>query len=339
MEKQKYHSPRNRGATIAKKEMFQDTDLRQAAVVCSNLTKKYGSVTAIEGIDCVIDTNTLFGIIGPDGAGKSSWLRILSTLTNPTSGKAVVLGKDVVTDYKPLRKVIGYMPSKFSLYGDLSVEENLKFFASVYKTSVEENYAFISDIYQLLAPFAKRPAGKLSGGMKQKLALCCALIHRPKLLILDEPTTGVDPVSRREFWQILSHLRDTQAMTIVVSTPYMDEAILCNRVVLMNRGRILKEDQPQAMVASFGQTLWAAKATDMGKLLKALKETRGVTGCYAFGETNHFTIDSSLLSIETLKDKLKEKGLQALTIKEIEPGIEDYYLWASERVSLERVPS
>ena len=301
------------------------------AVSCRELTKKYPpNVVAVNAVNCHIPYHSLFGIIGPDGAGKSSWLKMIATLSNPTAGTLSVLGLDPVHEFRKLRKVIGYMPGKFSLYGDLSVRENLNFFASVYGTSVEENYTFIEEIYSRLAPFSKRPAAKLSGGMKQKLALCCALIHKPELLILDEPTTGVDPVSRQEFWQILRKLRDQNTMTIVVSTPYMDEATRCDRVALMSEGKILDQDSPQGLIDSFSEPLWAVKANDMGALLKALRSMKGIRSSFSFGESNHITFDEALLSPDSIREELRLQGFSDFSIERIRPSIEDFYLLASD---------
>src|SRR5678815_5061290 len=245
----------------------------QNSVVADNLVKRYGkkeeTVQALQGISFTVAQGELFGIIGPDGAGKTSLFRILTTLLLADSGKVSVDGFDVVKDYKAIRKRIGYMPGKFSLYQDLSVEENLNFFATIFNTSIEENYDLIKDIYVQIEPFKKRKAGKLSGGMKQKLALSCALIHRPSILFLDEPTTGVDAVSRKEFWEMLKGLK-RQGITILVSTPYMDEAGLCDKVALIQNGNILSINTPQGIVDSFPKPLWAVKSTKMLSLLSLI---------------------------------------------------------------------
>ena len=215
------------------------------AVILNNITKVYGKEkkVAVDNISFSVNKGEVFGIIGPDGAGKTSIFRMLTTLLLPDGGTATVNGFDIVKDYKKIRNTVGYMPGKFSLYQDLSVEENLNFFATVFGTTIAENYDLIKDIYIQIEPFKKRRAGKLSGGMKQKLALCCALIHKPDVLFLDEPTTGVDPVSRKEFWEMLKRLKQ-QHITIVVSTPYMDEATLCDKIALMQNGKILSIDTP-----------------------------------------------------------------------------------------------
>ncbi|MBP7613308.1 MAG: ABC transporter ATP-binding protein, partial [Paludibacter sp.] len=219
----------------------------ESAISCKSINKTYDAIEALKGVDFEVERGEIFGIIGPDGAGKTTLFRILTTLILADSGTASVDGFDVVTDYKEIRKRVGYMPGKFSLYQDLTVEENLNFFATVFDTTIEENYELIKDIYQQIEPFKNRRAGKLSGGMKQKLALSCALIHKPSVLFLDEPTTGVDPVSRKEFWGMLKNLK-AQGITILVSTPYMDEASLCDRIALIQNGQFLKIDTPKNIV-------------------------------------------------------------------------------------------
>src|SRR5690606_25941223 len=222
------------------------------SVTLQNITKTYnkGKVLAVDDVSLTIDKGELFGLIGPDGAGKTSIFRILTTVLLADKGTASVDGFDVVKDYQAIRNRIGYMPGKFSLYQDLTVKENLSFFATLFGTSIEENYGLIKDIYEQIKPFNDRRAGKLSGGMKQKLALCCALIHKPEVLFLDEPTTGVDVVSRREFWEMLKKLKQ-QGITILVSTSYMDEAVLCERIALIQNGRIMSVDTPQNIIDSY----------------------------------------------------------------------------------------
>src|SRR5882757_2279037 len=249
------------------------------AVTVSNIIKKYGTkkapVTALQGISFEVSQGELFGIIGPDGAGKTSLFRILTTLLLADGGTAMVDGLDVVKGYKKIRERVGYMPGRFSLYQDLTVKENLDFFATIFNTSIEENFDLVKDIYSQIEPFKDRRAGKLSGGMKQKLALSCALIHRPTVLFLDEPTTGVDAVSRKEFWEMLKRLKE-QGITILVSTPYMDEASLCDRVALLQSGKILSINTPQGIVEEFGRTLLAAKSSNMLQLLNDLKQCKEV---------------------------------------------------------------
>lgn len=293
-----------------------------------SISKTYnkGETRAVNDVSFEVNQGELFGLIGPDGAGKTSIFRMLTTLLLPDSGTASVNGFDVVAEYKAIRKRVGYMPGKFSLYQDLSVEENLDFFATVFNTSVEENYDLIKDIYVQLEPFKSRRAGKLSGGMKQKLALCCALIHRPTVLFLDEPTTGVDVVSRKEFWEMLKRLKQ-QGITILVSTPYMDEATLCERIALMQNGKIMSVDKPENIVKQFPDKLFAIRADDMGKLLNDLRNNTKVKTCHAFGTYHHITFesDNKALSHELIHT-LKKMNHYHLELKQIQPNIEDCFI-------------
>jgi ABC-type multidrug transport system ATPase subunit len=296
------------------------------AVNVQDLWKSYGNkkdaVKALRGVSFDVEQGEIFGIIGPDGAGKTSLFRILTTLLLADSGSASVDGLDVVKDFKSIRRRVGYMPGKFSLYQDLTVAENLQFFATIFNTSIEQNYDLVKDIYSQIEPFKDRRAGKLSGGMKQKLALSCALIHRPTVLFLDEPTTGVDAVSRKEFWEMLKDLKG-RGISILVSTPYMDEAGLCDRVALIQNGQLLSVDTPGGVVESFGKTLWAARASKMFSLLNELKAMQEVESCYAFGEYHHVILKEG--SANDLKSQL-EKRFADLEFKSIEPNIEDCFL-------------
>ncbi len=294
------------------------------AVVVSNLTKTYGEekTVAVDRVSFTVDKGELFGLIGPDGAGKTSIFRMLTTLLLPDGGTATVDGFDIVKDYRQIRNTVGYMPGKFSLYQDLSIEENLNFFATVFGTTVEENYHLIKDIYVQIEKFKTRRAGKLSGGMKQKLALCCALIHKPTVLFLDEPTTGVDPVSRKEFWEMLKRLKE-QGITIIVSTPYMDEATLCDKIALIQSGKILSIDTPESVVAKYPDDLYELKAENMYKLLKSLEAYDQIRNSYAFGEFAHATLISS---DESVKKYLQESGLKNVVIRKATPTIEDCFI-------------
>ncbi len=299
------------------------------AITAEHLVKRFGSTTAVDDVSFTVAPGELFGFIGPDGAGKTTLFRILVTLLVPDSGTASVLGSDVVRGLWQLRREIGYMPGKFSLYPDLSVEENLRFFASVFGTTVEREYEQIAPIYKQLEPFKTRRAAALSGGMKQKLALCCALVQRPRILFLDEPTTGVDAVSRREFWDLLANIR-SGGLTIVVSTPYMDEANRCDRVALVQRGRILAIDTPKAITASFDRPLFAVRAPERFRTLRGLREYPNTKAVYPFGEVMHFTdkrreVSSSQISDE-LKTFLDEHGLQTSEVSVAEPTIEDTFI-------------
>ena len=294
-------------------------------ITLNNIKKTYnkGTVTAVKDISFTVNPGELFGLIGPDGAGKSTLFRILTTLLLPDEGTASVNGFDIIKNYKEIRKDVGYMPGKFSLYQDLTIEENLNFFATVFGTTIKKNYDLIKDIYQQIEPFKDRRAGKLSGGMKQKLALCCALIHKPAVLFLDEPTTGVDVVSRKEFWEMLKRLK-AQGITILVSTPYMDEANLCDRIALIQKGNILSIDTPEEIIRSFPNQLYAIKSSNTYKLLQDLRAFPGTVTCFAFGDALHATFSDQ-------KDKevlpyLQSKGHADVSIAAIVPGIEDCFI-------------
>lgn len=296
------------------------------AVKLDNLTKVYGKekTVAVDRVSLTVEQGELFGLIGPDGAGKTSIFRMLTTLLLPDGGHASVGGFDIVKDYAFIRSTVGYMPGKFSLYPDLTVEENLGFFATVFGTTIRENYHLIKDIYVQIEKFKDRRAGKLSGGMKQKLALCCALIHKPTVLFLDEPTTGVDPVSRKEFWEMLKRLK-AQGITIMVSTPYMDEATLCDRIALIDQGKILSIETPQNITNSYPDKLYAVKAENMYALLKTLSAYDRAADSYAFGEYAHVSFREAI-NENLLKDYLREKGLTGVELKEIDATIEDCFI-------------
>jgi len=300
------------------------------AIHCKSVSKNYKKIQALKNINFDVNRGEIFGIIGPDGAGKTTLFRILTTLILADSGTATIDGFDVVKEYKEIRKRVGYMPGRFSLYQDLTVEENLKFFATVFNTTIEENYELIKDIYQQIEPFKKRRTGKLSGGMKQKLALSCALIHKPSVLFLDEPTTGVDPVSRKEFWGMLKKLK-SQGITILVSTPYMDEASLCDRIALIQNGQFLKIDTPENIVNQYENKLWAVQSNNMPLLLKDLRANNLTKNCFAFGDKHHVSIDNLQLTIDTLKKDLEHLGHSNIAIKEIEPSVEDCFMQLSQR--------
>lgn len=295
------------------------------ALVIEGLDKRFGDVEALKEVSLRVSQGELFGLIGADGAGKTTLFRILATLLLPDAGRAEVLGLDTITDYRLIRTRIGYMPGRFSLYQDLSVEENLDFFATVFGTSVEQNYELIRDIYLQLEPFKTRRAGKLSGGMKQKLALCCALVHRPELLLLDEPTTGVDAVSREEFWQMLKRFRN-EGITILVSTPYMDEAALCDRVAFLQLGKILALDTPQGITGLFRKPLFAIKAREKHRLVPALRSYRHAASVYAFGESAHYTDNRPVPDEGELMRWLESNGFSDITLARIRPGIEDTFM-------------
>jgi ABC-2 type transport system ATP-binding protein len=288
------------------------------------VSKSFGAARALNDISFNVEESEIFGFIGPDGAGKTTLFRIITTLLVPDSGSMTVFGLDAVSSFRELRNEIGYMPGRFSLYQDLSVEENLNFYATVFGTTVEENYDLIADIYSHIEPYKKRLAGKLSGGMKQKLALSCALIHKPRLLVLDEPTTGVDAVSRVEFWEMLKKLRKHN-ITILVSTPYMDEAMRCDRVALIDQGRILSIDRPEVIMSEFKGRLFTIKATDKYKLLNALRKHPETASSFPFGDSMHVTFKNDAYD-DKLIDFLKKEGIENIIIEETQAGIEDRFL-------------
>jgi drug efflux transport system ATP-binding protein len=296
-----------------------------STVSIDDLERKFGEAHALRPTTLEVKSGELFGFIGPDGAGKTTLFRILVTLLLPTAGSATVDGLDVVRDYRALRSRLGYMPGRFSLYGDLTVQENLQFFASIFGTSIHANYDLVKDIYGQLEPFKNRRAAALSGGMKQKLALSCALIHRPKVLFLDEPTTGVDAVSRQEFWDVLSRLRDS-GLTIVVSTPYMDEAERCDRIALMQDGSILEIDTPAAVESSFGNPLLAVSAPDRMAASRVLRAHPSALSVYPFGETLHFADSRSHSDPSELAAYLDQAGIAGASVRPIQAGIEDVFI-------------
>jgi ABC-2 type transport system ATP-binding protein len=295
------------------------------SISVQNISKSYNKLKAVEAISFAVNEGEIFGLIGPDGAGKTTIFRILTTLLFADEGAASVAGFDVVKEYKSIRNCVGYMPGKFSLYQDLSVEENLTFFATLFGTTIQENYDLIKDIYIQIEPFKTRRAGALSGGMKQKLALCCALIHKPKVLFLDEPTTGVDPVSRKEFWQMLKRLQQ-KGITILVSTPYMDEAALCDRIALIQKGKILKIDSPQGIIDKYEKTIYDVRAKNIYQLLLDLKSYPSQYSVYAFGESIHYTDKEADFDSTALEKHLEDKKHIEIEIRISKPTIEDVFM-------------
>lgn len=295
-------------------------------VKVENISKSFKKVQALNDVSFHAEKGELFGIIGPDGAGKTTLFRIMTTLTIPDNGSVLINNRSILKDYMEIRKNIGYMPGRFALYQDLTVEENLNFFASVFNTTIEENYHLVKGIYSHIAPFKNRKAGKLSGGMKQKLALSCALIHKPEVLFLDEPTTGVDPVSRKEFWDMLYDLKN-MGITIIVSTPYMDEASRCDRIALMKNGAFIDVDTPENIINNFKQTLIALKADNMRQLLKDVRKCSQIKSAFAFGAEIHAVIDDED-KIEDINNQLKNLDYKNIEIYRISPAIEDCYIWS-----------
>lgn len=296
------------------------------------LTKSYGEHQALNVLDFEIIKGEIFGFIGPDGAGKTSLFRILTTLLLPDSGEAKVADLDVVKQYRQLRLILGYMPQKFSLYTDLTVRENLEFFAGIFKVKVEENLHLVEQIYGQLQPFESRRAGDLSGGMKQKLALSCALIHKPRVLILDEPTTGVDAVSRQEFWEMLLLLKK-EGITIMVATPYMDEARLCDRIALMQHGQIMATGTPEEIVSGFTKQLFRLKPDNTLEALHQLRQMSDIHRAEMFGEYIHLSTSSAIKSRAAVEEKLQSANIRYSLLEHIEPGIEDCFIELMQQTS------
>lgn len=288
------------------------------------VTKRYKSLTALDNVTFSVPEGCIFGLIGPDGAGKTTLYQILTTLLNPDEGTVTIAGLDIIKDYKKIRTKIGYMPERFSLYPDLTVNENLHFFASLFGVDVKENIDMIAPVYNQLKKFPDRMAGALSGGMKQKLALSCALIHRPKILLLDEPTTGVDAVSRSEFWNMLTTLKE-KGITILVSTSYMDEAERCEQIALINKGKILDINTPEKLIQKLDTKLYNASANDMFSLLEALRNFPDVKDCYTFGATLHI-VTTDRFNPDTTIDKLQQDGLSDVRIYPAKGNIEDLFI-------------
>lgn len=295
------------------------------SISVQNISKSYNAVPAVTSISFEVQPGELFGLIGPDGAGKTTIFRILTTLLKPDEGTAQVSGFDICYDVKEIRNSVGYMPGKFSLYQDLTVAENLDFFATIFGTTIQENYDLIKNIYTQIEPFKNRKAGALSGGMKQKLALCCALIHKPKVLFLDEPTTGVDPVSRKEFWEMLKSLKQ-KGITILVSTPYMDEAVLCDRIALIQKGNILKIDTPDNIIAGYDKVIYNVKTNNMHQLIQDLKEYENSYSVYAFGEFVHYINKKIDFDSTELTSFLKEKNHSNILVQKAPTTIEDVFM-------------
>lgn len=295
-------------------------------VKVNNISKSFKDVQALDDVTFSAEKGELYGIIGPDGAGKTTLFRIMTTLTIPDKGTVFINNKSIIKDYMEIRKTIGYMPGKFALYQDLTVEENLNFFASVFNADVNDNYDLIKGIYSHIAPFKKRKAGNLSGGMKQKLALSCALIHKPEVLFLDEPTTGVDPVSRKEFWDMLAGLKE-MGITIIVSTPYMDEASRCDRIALIKNGKFLQVDTPSNIIEKFNSNLIAVKTYNMRRILDDLRKCTNIKSAFAFGSEIHALIDdySNIENVSLFLNNLKYNDIE---IHKIKPNIEDCFIWS-----------
>lgn len=294
------------------------------AISIQNISKAYDKVQALDDVSFDVHSGEIFGLIGPDGAGKTTLMRILTTLLLADEGEAYVDGNHVVKDYKKIRKEVGYMPGRFSLYQDLSVLENLNFFATIFGTTIEENYDLVKEIYSQIEPFKHRRAGQLSGGMKQKLALSCALIHKPSVLFLDEPTTGVDAVSRKEFWEMLQRLK-AKNITILVSTPYMDEASLCDRVALIQKGKILKIDTPAGIVEQFDKPLLAVGSKNKYQLINDLRALKWTHSAFPFGEYVHLAT-KEIIDKDLIANYLRDNGHENVEVFDTKATIEDCFM-------------
>jgi len=295
------------------------------SIQIENLCKSYKKVQALDNLSLTVEKGGFYGLIGPDGAGKTSLMRIMTSLITPDSGTVLVEGLDPVKDYRKLRLKLGYMPGRFSLYQDLTVEENLRFFAKVFGTTIEENYHLIAPVYSQIEPFKNRRAGKLSGGMKQKLALSCALVHKPEILILDEPTTGVDAVSRREFWDMLKEIR-SYGITIVVSTPYMEEAVLCDKISLMFDGKIVDSGSADQITERFPHKIYAADSRNIASLLKIVRQMDGIRSVNSFGQSLHIVPASNDIGAKEIEEFISSKNVKSVVVKESIPGIEDCFI-------------
>lgn len=295
-------------------------------IAINSISKSYGKLKALNSISLDIEQGELFGLIGPDGAGKTTLIRLITSLLLPDKGNISVFGMDSVKDFRKIRNIVGYMPGRFSLYTDLTVQENLEFFAGVFGTTIQENYSLIKDIYIHLEPFKNRLAGKLSGGMKQKLALSCALIHRPKLLLLDEPTTGVDAVSRREFWDMLRKLKD-EGIAILVSTSYMDEASMCEKISLMQNGKALGVDTPEGLIEKYPNRLYSLKSDNIYDLLRLIRLQSFTKSAYLFGQEIHLSVKGDSITEDDILNTTANSGIQLSDIKEIKATVEDSFMW------------
>jgi ABC-type multidrug transport system ATPase subunit len=300
-----------------------------ASIEINGVNKSYGEVTAVRNTSFIVPENCLFGLIGPDGAGKTTLFRLITTLLIPEKGTILVFGYDTIKDYRAIRLFTGYMPGRFSLYPDLTVAENLSFYATIFSTAIQQHYSVIEPVYSLLEPFRDRLVRNLSGGMKQKLALSCALIHNPRLLVLDEPTTGVDAVSRKEFWDTLRVLKET-GMSILVSTPYMDEAARCDRIAMMQQGEIMVNDTPDKILSEFSKPLFEVKSNDRFSLLQALRSMQEVKSAYLFGRSVHVTMESEKTGLEWLLTRLESLALTSIEISTISADFEDCFIEAVE---------
>ena len=304
------------------------------AISLQGLSRRFGEVAAVQGLTFDVAPGSLHGLVGPDGAGKTTTLRMLAGVLRPTGGDALVGGVSVSRDPEGVKRRIAYMSQRFGLYADLTVRENIDFYADLYEVPAAERPARLERLYHFssLGPFEGRPAGKLSGGMKQKLSLCCALIHQPEILLLDEPTFGVDPISRRDLWLIL-HEMVAHGVTVLVSTAYLDEAERCDRVALLDRGTVIALDRPDALQRSFEGEMLAVRASDPRAALTLLRTAAGVRQAALFGDTIHLAFASRERDWPVARAALTAGGLQVLEAEPTEPSLEDVFI---QKVSGER---
>ena len=300
-------------------------------ITTNNLHKSYGTIKAVNGISLNIKKGEMFGLVGPDGAGKTTTIRILCGLLGYDEGEVSLLGKNIKTDKKEIQKNIGYLSQKFSLYGDLTIDENIEFFAEIhnvtdYKKRRDELLEFTR-----LTKFRNRLAEKLSGGMKQKLALACSLIHKPEILFLDEPTTGVDPVSRRDFWKILSSLLN-EGITILMSTPYLDEAERCTRVAMMNKGEIIAMDEPQKIKGSIGKEVLEIVCSPTKSAYKLIKENTGFD-VQIFGDRVNIVLDSYEKNYPAIEKILVSNAIKITDTRKVTPSLENVFIYKIKEAS------
>jgi ABC-2 type transport system ATP-binding protein len=300
--------------------------MMEALISVEHFSKSYGKQTAVQDLNFEVRKGELFGLIGPDGAGKTTTMRTLVTLLRPDTGTMRVHGLDVLEEVRQVRSITGYMPQRFSLYPDLSVDQNLRFFADLFAVPKTELASRLERLYRFsrLEPFAKRLAGRLSGGMKQKLALSCTLIHNPVLLVLDEPTTGVDPVSRNEFWDILRELR-AQGVTILVSTPYMDEAMFCDRIIIMHEGRALAQGSPEELIATMKLPMFTLRDAELVMSFAAIEKVPGVLSVQTFGDSLHLTVEAGS-EREPLTRRIAAALERDVSLDSIPPSLEDVFI-------------
>jgi ABC-2 type transport system ATP-binding protein len=303
------------------------TDRLQSAIVAEGLTKSFPGVRAVDALSFEVSAGEIFGLVGPDGAGKTTALRILAGIMPPDAGNATVAGFDVVRDPEGAKHALSYMPQRFGLYEDLTVDENIRFYADLFGVRKAERETRSAQLLQAagMSEFRKRLSGKLSGGMKQKLGLVCALIHRPKVILLDEPTTGVDPVSRRDFWRILYEL-SSEGVAILTSTAYLDEAERCHRVALLDRGKLLFCDEPANLKARMGKGVLSVTSSEPRGLRASLEHADGISSLVLTGDGLHVVVDDAARRIPEFEARLKSANVPYDAIQQVAPMIEDLFV-------------